>query len=206
VGDVSVTGAPTVSPTRNPQSLFTLPFETILRRTSERTAYPGGGAASAMACASAASLVAMVARYTGEAAAVAVTDAESAIEELHHLADEDEVGFADLMEAWAEPKDAPGRAERVASAASRASEVPLRICRVGAEVARHAASLAVAGKRDLRGDAFAAAYLCLAGVLGSARLFELNAGQASDLAPVEEVRAHVASTRDLVRRLDEAQS
>lgn len=188
------------------ESLFTLPFETILQRTSQRTAYPGGGAASAMACASAASLVAMVARYTGEAAAHAVTDAESAMDELQHLADEDEVGFAELMEAWAEPKDAPGRRERVASAASRASEVPLRICRLGAQVAAHAAWLAAEGKRDLRGDASAAAYLCLAGVLGSARLVELNAGQASDQAPVEEVRAHVASTRDLVRSLDDAQS
>jgi formiminotetrahydrofolate cyclodeaminase len=110
------------------------------------------------------------------------------------------------MEAWAEPKDAPGRGERVAAAASRASEVPLQICRLGAKVAAHAAWLAAEGKRDLRGDAFAAAYLCLAGVLGSARLVELNAGQASDQAPVEEVRAHVASTRDLVRRLDDAQS
>jgi formiminotetrahydrofolate cyclodeaminase len=186
--------------------LFALPFDTILRRTSQRTAYPGGGAASAMACASAASLVAMASRYTGEVAAQAVTDAESAIEELHRLADEDEVGFAELMEAWAERKDAPGRGERVASAASRASEVPLRICRLGAQVAAHAAWLAREGKRDLRGDAFAAAYLCLAGVLGSARLVELNAGQASDQAPVEEVRAHVASTRALVRRLDDAES
>lgn len=188
------------------ESLFALPFEMILRRTSQRTAYPGGGAASAMACASAASLVAMAARYTGDVAADAVTDAESAIDKLHHLADEDEVGFAELMEAWAESKDAPGRGERVASAASRASEVPLRICRLGAKLAAHAAWLASEGKRDLRGDAFAAAYLCLAGVLGSARLVELNAGQANDQAPVEEVRAHVASTRDLVRRLDDAQS
>lgn len=188
------------------ESLFTLPFEMILRRTSQRTAYPGGGAASAMACASAASLVAMAARYTGDVAAQAVTDAESAIDELHRLADEDEVGFAKLMEAWAEPKDAPGRGERVASAAARASEVPLQICRLGADIAAHAAWLAAEGKRDLRGDAFAAAYLCLAGVLGSARLVELNAGQANDQAPVEEVRAHVASTRELVRRLDDAQS
>jgi len=201
---MSTTTSSTTSPSG--ESLFTLPFETILRRTSQRTAYPGGGAASAMACASAASLVSMVARYTGEAAAHAVTDAESAMEELQHLADEDEVGFAELMEAWAEPKDAPGRRERVASAASRASEVPLRICRLGAQVAAHAAWLAAEGKRDLRGDASAAAYLCLAGVLGSARLVELNAGQASDQAPVEEVRAHVASTRDLVRGLDDAQS
>jgi len=184
------------------ESLFTLPFETILRRTSQRTAYPGGGAAAAMACASAASLVAMAARYTGEVAAVAVTDAESAIEDLQHLADEGEVGFAELMDAWAEPKDAPGRAARIADAATRASEVPLRICRLGAKVAEHAAWLAVEGKRDLRGDAFAAAYLCLAGVLGSARLVELNAGQASDASPVEQARAHVASTRELVRRLD----
>jgi formiminotetrahydrofolate cyclodeaminase len=186
--------------------LFTLPFETILRRTSQRTAYPGGGAASAMACASAASLVAMAARYTGDVAAHAVTDAESAIDQLHHLADEDEAGFTELMEAWAEHKDAPGRRERVAAAALRASEVPLRICRLGAQIAAHAAWLATEGKRDLRGDAFAAAHLCLAGVLGSARLVELNAGQAADPAPVQEARAHVASTRDLVRRLDDTQT
>jgi len=187
------------------ESLFTLPFETILQRTSQRTAYPGGGAASAMAVASAASLVAMAARYTGDDAAHAVTDAESAIDALQHLADDDELAFGELMEAWAEPKDAPGRRERVAAAALRASEVPLHICRLGAQIAEHAAWLATEGKRDLRGDAFAAAHLCLAGVLGSARLVELNAGQAAEPAPVDEARAHVASIRDLVRRLDDAQ-
>src|SRR3954471_25002348 len=143
------------------ESLFTLPFETILRRTAQRTAYPGGGAASPMACASAASLVARGGRDTGEGARDAVTDAESAMDELQHLADEDEVGFAELMEAWAEPTDAPGRRERAASAAARASEVPLRICRLGAQIAEHAAWLTSEGKRALRGDAFAAANLCL---------------------------------------------
>jgi formiminotetrahydrofolate cyclodeaminase len=184
------------------EPLFTLPFETIVRRTSERTTYPGGGAACAMACASAASLVAMAARFTGEGAAQALATAESAIQELRHLADEDAAAFGKLLEAWALPADHPERRERVAAAALGACAVPVRICRLGAQIVVSAAWLSTEGKRDLRGDAFTGAQLGLAGVLGAAQLVELNAAQAADDAPAQEVRGLVASTRELVRQLE----
>jgi methenyltetrahydrofolate cyclohydrolase len=184
------------------ERLFTLPFDTIVQRTSERTSYPGGGAACAMACASAASLVAMAARFTGQGAAQALATAESAIEELRHLADDDAAAFGKLLEAWALPVDHPGRRERVAEAALAACDVPLRICGLGAQIVAHAAWLATEGKRDLRGDAFTAAHVGLAGVVGAARLVELNSGQAADQAPAEEVRGLVVTAREHVRRLE----
>jgi formiminotetrahydrofolate cyclodeaminase len=184
------------------EALFGLPFEEILRRTAERTAYAGGGAVSAMACASAASLVAMAARFTGEAAVLALTDAEAAIVELRGLADADADAFGELLVAWKLPADRPDRAERVAAAASRACAVPLRVCEIGARLAEHAACLAAEGKHDLVGDALTAGYLAQAGVRGSARLVEINARQATDRAPAETARAAVARTREAVELME----
>lgn len=79
------------------QPLFELPFEEILRRTAERTSYPGGGAASAMACASAAPLIAMAGRFTGDAAAEMVVQAEDAMAELAGLAQADADAFGELL-------------------------------------------------------------------------------------------------------------
>ena len=179
-------------------ALFTLPFDEILRRTAERSPYPGGGAASAMACSSAAALVAMAARFTGDAAQEAVTAAEAAIDELRQLADADADAFAELLAAWRLPSDHADRRDRVATAARRACDVPLRICQLGADIARHGVWLATEGKRDLRGDAFTGAQLAHAAVQAAARLVEINARQADDQGPADEVRALVKRTRHLV--------
>ncbi len=179
-------------------ALFTLPFDEILRRTAERTAYPGGGAASAMACSSAASLVAMAGRFTGEVADVAVMEAEAAIEELRGLADADAAAFGELLAAWRLPGDQPDRRDRVAAAARGACDVPLRICQLGAAIAQHGLRLATEGKRDLRGDAFTGALLAHAAVQAAARLVEINAAQADDRCPADEALALATSTRQLL--------
>jgi len=186
------------------QPLFELPFEEILRRTAARTSYPGGGAASAMACATAASLVAMAGRFTGDAAADAVAQAETAIDELAALAQADAEAFGELLAAWRIPREEPGRQERVAAAAVHASQVPLRICRIGAELARHAAWLAREGKPDLRGDAYTAAQLARAGVRGAAELVELNARQATDPEVADEARRLVGQTTALTNDMEQA--
>lgn len=182
--------------------LFALPLEQVLTRTAERTAYPGGGAACAAACASAAALVAMAARFGDEPATV-VAEAEAAVTELGRLADEDAEAFGELLAAWRLPSDEPSRGERVAAAASRASEVPLRICRLGAAMAVHAAHLAIEGKPDVRGDAYTGAYLCHAAVCAAARLVEINARQAADLSASDEARSLADQTQravdDLIR-------
>lgn len=184
------------------EPLFSLPFSEILRLTSERTAFAGGGAVSAVACASAASLVVMAARYTGEAAVPALKEAEAAIPELGELADADAESFGDLLTAWRLPADHPDRRERVASAALGACRVPLRVCELGERIVEQAAWLAAEGKPDLRGDAVTACYLAQAGVRGAARLVEINAGQAPDRGPADAAAAIVARTRRVVEQLE----
>jgi formiminotetrahydrofolate cyclodeaminase len=183
--------------------LFALPLEQILTRTAERTPYPGGGAACAAACASAAALVAMVARF-GDEPATLVAEAEAAVIELGRLADDDAEAFGELLAAWQLPSDEPSRGERVAAASTRASEVPLRVCRLGAAMAVHATRLAIAGKPDLRGDAYTGAYLCHAAVCSAARLVEINARQAADHADADEARSLADQTQRAVEELTRA--
>jgi formiminotetrahydrofolate cyclodeaminase len=185
------------------ENLFGLPFAEVLRRTSERTPYAGGGAVSAMACASAASLVAMAARYAGDNWSPLVADAEAAITELESLADADAEVFGELLKAWKLPTDAPERHGRVADAALQACRVPLRICEIGAGIAQHATRLVGEGKRDLKGDALTAGYVAHAGVRGAARLVELNARQAKDPMPGEQARALVARTAAVIDHMEE---
>ncbi len=184
--------------------LFELPFDEILRQTAAPTSYPGGGTASAMACATAASLITMAGRFTGDAAAEAVARADAAIDELANLAQADAEGFGELLAAWRIPREETDRQERVAAAAVHASRVPLRICRIGAELARHAAWLAREGKPDLRGDAYTAAQLAQAGVRGAAQLVELNTRPATDTEMVDEVRRLLGQTTALADEMERA--
>jgi formiminotetrahydrofolate cyclodeaminase len=184
------------------ERLFDLPFAKVLRRTSEKTPYAGGGAVAAMACASAASLVAMAARYAGEALDPLVADAEAAIAELESLADADAEVFGELLKAWKLPSEDPERQGRVTEAALQACRVPLRICEIGAGIAEHAARLVGEGKRDLKGDALTAGYLAYAGVRGAARLVELNARQAKDPIPDEQARDNVDRTATVIDQME----
>jgi formiminotetrahydrofolate cyclodeaminase len=180
------------------QGLFALPFDEVLRRTAARSSFPGGGAACAMACALAASLVAMAGRFTGDAAAHVVGRAEAVVDELAVLAQEDAEAFGELLATWRLPREDPGRSDRVAAAALRACEVPLGICRIGADLAGSAAWLATAGKPDLHGDAFTAGQLAQAGVRGAAQLVQINARQAADPRVADEARDLVERTARLV--------
>jgi formiminotetrahydrofolate cyclodeaminase len=184
------------------EPLFSLPFSEILRLTSERTAFAGGGAVSAMACASAASLVVMAARYTGENAVPALKETEAALGELRELADADADSFGELLAAWRLPADHPDRRARVASAALAACRVPLRVSELGERIVEQATWLAAEGKRDLRGDAVTACYLAQAGVRAAARLVAINAGQGPDRSPADAAGAIVARVRQLVEQME----
>jgi formiminotetrahydrofolate cyclodeaminase len=184
------------------EPLFSLPFSEILRLTSERTAFAGGGAVSAMACASAASLVGMAARYAGESAVPALEETEAALGELRELADADAESFGQLLTAWRLPPDRPDRRERVASAALAACRVPLRVCQLGERIVEQATWLAAEGKRDLRGDAVTACYLAQAGVLSAARLVAINAAQGPDRSLPDEAGAIVARVRQVVEQME----
>jgi methenyltetrahydrofolate cyclohydrolase len=182
-------------------SLFALSVDDVLRRTAEKSPYAGGGAVSAMSCASAAALVVMAARFAGEDAAALLADAEDAVAELKRLADADADAYGALLLARRLPADHPQRRHRVAEGALKACEVPLRICETGARLVDHASWLAAQGKRDLVGDVLTAAYLADASVRGAAALVQINARYADDPAPAEQARRAVVHTRAVVERL-----
>jgi methenyltetrahydrofolate cyclohydrolase len=182
-------------------SLFALPLDEILRRTSEKSPYAGGGAACAMSCASAAALVVMAARFAGDDAAPLLADAEDAVAELKELADADADAYGALLLARRLPHDHPQRRERVAAGALRACEVPLRICEVGSRLVDDASWLVEHGKRDLVGDVLTAAYLAEASVRGAAALVQINTRYADDPAPTDQARRAVVHTRAVVERL-----
>jgi methenyltetrahydrofolate cyclohydrolase len=199
-GSVDTVGSATGSATGS-ASLFALPVDDVLRRTSEKSPYAGGGAACAMSCASAAALVAMAARFAGEDAVPLLSDAEEAVTWLKGLADADADAYGALLLARRLPSDHPQRRDRVAEGALQACEVPLQICDIGARLVDHAAWLVGNGKRDLVGDVLTAAYLADASVRGAAALVQINARYAHDPAPADKARTAVVHTRAVVERL-----
>jgi methenyltetrahydrofolate cyclohydrolase len=82
--------------------------------------------------------------------------------------------YEPVLEALRLPRDDPRRAERVDAARTKASESPLAIARVGAELAELAADLARTGNQNLAGDAIAGTLLAEAAAQAAARLVGIN--------------------------------
>ena len=102
--------------------------------------------------------------------------------------------YEPVLEALRLPHEDPARADRVRAAREQASESPLGIAHVGADLAELAAELARTGNRNLAGDAIAGALLAEAAAQAAARLVAINltdgpaVREAADLA----TRAHAA--------------
>jgi len=102
--------------------------------------------------------------------------------------------YEPVLEALRLPREQPERGARVQAATEEASESPLEIARVGAELAELAAELVRTGNQNLAGDAIAGALLAEASAQAAARLVTINLGdgpavrEATDLA----ARARVA--------------
>jgi methenyltetrahydrofolate cyclohydrolase len=141
--------------------------EGFLAALAAPTPAPGGGAATATACALAAALVEMAAAISGHAD-VAARGAAARARALA-LADDDAAAYTAVIEA-----QRAGDAARIATALSRASDVPLAIAETAAEMAEAAAGVAATGRASIRGDAIAAALLAEAATAAAARLVEIN--------------------------------
>lgn len=185
------------------EKMLSLTFEELLRRTSARTPDAGAGAVSALTCASAAALTAMVARFAGPFSEPILDELEAMALELGELADLDGDGFGELLAAWRLPTEDPHRGSQIAAGALRACEVPLRVCELGARVVDHAARLVINGKPDLQGDALTAAYLGDACVRSAARLVRLNAKNLTGQEPVHRADGYAQHTARVVSRLDD---
>lgn len=151
-------------------SLLHLSVGGLLERVAARTPAPGGGAVAALTAASAAALVAMAARFSGESA----DRAEELRAHLEPLADADAAAYTAVLAARRLPTEDPTRARRVADAMAEATEVPRRVAAAAAEVATLAARLAETGNPNLVGDARVAELLARAAAESATALVEIN--------------------------------
>jgi methenyltetrahydrofolate cyclohydrolase len=151
----------------------------------------------------AAALVEMAARFTRARDEYAQTHERTAEIEARagdlrgravELAETELQAFEPVLEALRLPRDDPQRAARVEQARAKASESPLAIAKVGAELAELAAEIVRSGNVNLAGDAITAALLAEAAAQAAGRLVAINltdgpaVREAVDLAR----RAHTA--------------
>lgn len=164
---------------------------------------PGGGSASALAGALAASLVAMVARNTaanpsfaeraGELGEIE-TEAEKRRRELVGLVDEDAASFDRVMAAFRMPKETEeekqARSREIQAAYRGAAEPPLEVCRHALGVLALAARVAELGNPNAVSDAGVGALLAASALEGAAFNVEINLGSIKD----EDYRAASTET------------
>jgi len=154
----------------------------LLERLAAKTPAPGGGAAAALAGATAAALTEMAAAYAltrpgcdGEGITALHRRAGALRERLLELADADARAYQPVLDALALDRGDSGRAPALRAALSAAAEVPLEIAVASAEVAELAATSARApGNEPLAGDASAAALIAEAATRAATALVQLN--------------------------------
>jgi methenyltetrahydrofolate cyclohydrolase len=139
-----------------------------------RTPAPGGGSSAAFATAMAAALVEMATSFTRDDLDAQFQRAGQMRTRALELAEIELHAYEPVLEALRLPHDDPERAERVRAAQSEASQSPLEIARVAAELAELGAELARSGNPNLAGDAIAGALLAEAAAQAAARLVAIN--------------------------------
>jgi methenyltetrahydrofolate cyclohydrolase len=170
------------------------------------TSAPGGGSVAAIVTAFAASLTAMVARFSMEQwedAAGAVAQAETLRARVLPLADEDALAYENFLLARRMPDDVNPevRDAAVGEALSRAADVPLAIAQAAVDVALLAAEIAERGNPNLRGDAATAALLGEAAARATANLVEINLATREGDERIERARELVELARRISRRV-----
>jgi formiminotetrahydrofolate cyclodeaminase len=115
----------------------------------------------------------MASAFTPDRESVAVRARELRARALE-LAEIELHAYEPVLEALRLPGDDPERAERVQAAQLTASESPLAIAGVAAELAELSCDLARTGNRNLVGDAIAGAVLAEAAAQAAARLVAIN--------------------------------
>lgn len=165
---------------------------------------PGGGSAGALVGALGAALLAMVGNLTagkkgyetveGEMRRL-VAESDRLRGALARLADEDVRVFGEVMAAYRMPRDSAGeRAARkaaVQAALRSATEAPLALARICAEVIELAAAAAEEGNANVVSDAGAGVVAAHAALRTAALNVYVNAGSIEDRAFAEEALAEL---------------
>lgn len=178
------------------------PLRDLLAAFSSPDPTPGGGSASALAAATGASLLMMVARLpktrTGaDTERTALSEAAAALEGLRarltDAIDIDAGAYDGVVAAYKLPKisadEQAARKAAIQQALRAATEVPLEVMRLAAAAIDHARTIAANGHRAAASDVGVAIALVGAGLRGAALNVDINAGSVSDQAYVDSVRA-----------------
>ena len=178
--------------------------ETFLEELASAAPAPGGGSAAAMAGATGAALVAMVARLTigrknyqdvnAEFEAI-VPRADTLRAELLKLIDEDANSYARVMEAYQLPKNSDAEKETrtaaIQNALKGATETPLRVAQNCAQVLEMSEFACANGNKNAASDAGAGALIAEAGLRAALLNVEINLGSIQDATFVSNIRAAV---------------
>lgn len=168
-------------------SLAELTVRDLTERLASRAPVPGGGSASALAGALGAALVEMVCELTvGKpeyedidpvARQIGAAAGELRVSMLA-AAEDDAAAYLHVVAARRLPRDSEeeraARKAAIGEASVAATEVPLRVARLAAEVLDLAASIASIGNRNAVSDAGAAALLAAAAARGAALNVRIN--------------------------------
>jgi methenyltetrahydrofolate cyclohydrolase len=112
------------------------------------------------------------------------------------LADTELHAFEPVLEALRLPRDDPERAERVEQARSKASESPLAIATVAAELAELAAETVRSGNANLAGDAITGALMAEASAQAAARLVAINVTDGPAVTEAVDLARRALTARD----------
>ena len=182
-------------------------LQTFLNLLASKEPGPAGGSAAAVATALAAGLVAMAARLSTESLVDAPTitaDAERLRDLATELANDDAIAYREVMAAYRLPQgvDPDERQRRIRGALTRAADVPMDLAGIATETAVLSVRVLEEGKPSLRGDAFTAALLALAGIRAATTLAEINVALGGlDGDRLARARGYRATATELYRRL-----
>lgn len=192
-----------------------LPIGKYLAALASGSPTPGGGSAASLSGALAAALGRMVIAVAQEKEPSAERAGLGArLRELEEgflaLAEDDELAFAEVMEALRVPRDAAGRGDRLQAALERAARVPLRAADAGVRVLRSLEEAEPHASRSIVSDIGVASHLALAAIQSSLLNVAVNVRSIKDptvaarlLTQIEEFRrAAQAAHANVVARVD----
>ncbi len=193
-------------------TLIGLRLQDFLGHLASDDPTPGGGSASALAAASAASLVEMVARLTTGRVKFAEVEGEMTEvlrvapglrRELAALVDRDTQAFDAVMAAMRLPRETDeqkeARRQAIEAATKEAARVPLRVVELACEVLALARVVAEKGNPNAITDAGVAGRLALAGAEGAALNVLVNLPGLRDETFREETRRRCGEVLNLAR-------
>lgn len=176
-----------------PRDFRTLPLDDLLDQFARETRVPGAGPAVALTTATAAALVAMVARFSRGSwteAGTTVAQAEALRRRAIQLAREDGDALEEFLAARdtsVEPR-VEMRDFHLGRTLERAADVPLAIAETACDVALLAAHAAERGDGEVRADAVTAVLLAHGAARAAAHLVEVNLTSGAEDERVRRVR------------------